>query len=89
MIRIRKNKTTRKKLTGPGEGKPIAEKSVPTAADSRGPQRDQLRDQSRDQPGTSLKASPELIQGISSRARQGTSLKVNPEASPETSSRPV
>lgn len=44
MIRIRKNKTTRKKLTGPGEGKPIAEKSVPAAAESR----DQPRDQSRD-----------------------------------------
>jgi len=58
MIRIRKNKTTRKKLTGPGEGKPIAEKSVPTAADSRGPQRDQLRDQSRDQPRDQLRDQP-------------------------------
>ncbi|AAM04160.1 TPA: exosome complex RNA-binding protein Csl4 [Methanosarcina acetivorans] len=49
MIRIRKNKTTRKKLTGPGEGKPVAEKSVPVAAESREQFKGQPRDQPRDQ----------------------------------------
>ncbi|KKG11904.1 exosome complex RNA-binding protein Csl4 [Methanosarcina sp. 2.H.A.1B.4] len=48
MIRIRKNKTTRKKLTGPGEGKTIADKSVPATAESRDQSRDQSSDQSRD-----------------------------------------
>lgn len=33
MIRIRKNKTTRKKLTGPQTGKPVAEKAGPKAAE--------------------------------------------------------
>ncbi|HIH74921.1 MAG TPA: exosome complex RNA-binding protein Csl4, partial [Methanosarcina sp.] len=60
MIRIRKNKTTRKKLTGPGEGKTGTDKPVPAAVENRdqfkGQQRDQPRDQfkgqSRDQPRT-------------------------------------
>ncbi len=63
MIRIRKNKTTRKKLTGPGEGKPGTDKSVPASEENRdqfkGPQREhqpraqfkgQSRDQLKDQP---------------------------------------
>jgi len=54
MIRIRKNKTTRKKLTGPGEGKPVAEKSVPVATESReqfkGQPREQFKGQPRGQP---------------------------------------
>jgi len=54
MIRIRKNKTTRKKLTGPGEGKPVAEKSVPVATESReqfkGQPREQFKSQPRGQP---------------------------------------
>jgi exosome complex component CSL4 len=60
MIRIRKNKTTRKKLTGPGEGKPVTEKETQMASETRdhprefkGHPRDQSkegpRDQSRDQ----------------------------------------
>jgi len=45
MIRIRKSKTTRKKLTGPSEGKPVAEKAAPIASENR----DQFKSQSRDQ----------------------------------------
>jgi exosome complex component CSL4 len=45
MIRIRKSKTTRKKLTGPSEGKPVAETATQIASDSR----DQFKSQSRDQ----------------------------------------
>lgn len=52
MIRIRKNKTTRKKLTGPSEEKPVEEKGVQTGAqmtsENRG-QRDQYNGQSKDQ----------------------------------------
>jgi exosome complex component CSL4 len=50
MIRIRKNKTTRKKLTGPSEGKPVAEKESQMVSENREPSRDrQPRDQSRGQ----------------------------------------
>jgi len=49
MIRIRKNKTTRKKLTSPGEGKSVAEKPVPATAENRDQFKGQQRDQSRDQ----------------------------------------
>jgi exosome complex component CSL4 len=45
MIRIRKSKTTRKKLTGPSEGKPVAETATQIASESR----DQFKSQSRDQ----------------------------------------
>ncbi|WP_292387743.1 exosome complex RNA-binding protein Csl4 [Methanosarcina sp. UBA5] len=45
MIRIRKSKTTRKKLTGPSEGKPVAENVTQIASESR----DQFKGQSRDQ----------------------------------------
>jgi exosome complex component CSL4 len=45
MIRIRKSKTTRKKLTGPSEGKPVAETAAQIASESR----DQFKSQSRDQ----------------------------------------
>lgn len=50
MIRIRKNKTTRKKLTGPGEGKSGAEKPVPAATENRDQFKGQQRDQSKSQP---------------------------------------
>lgn len=54
MIRIRKNKTTRKKLTGPGEEKPGTDKAAPASEESReqfkGPQRDQPRPQFKSQP---------------------------------------
>lgn len=45
MIRIRKTKTTRKKLTGPSEVKPVTEKVTQIASESR----DQFKGQSRDQ----------------------------------------
>lgn len=45
MIRIRKSKTTRKKLTGPSEIKPVTEKVTQIASESR----DQFKGQSRDQ----------------------------------------
>lgn len=45
MIRIRKSKTTRKKLTGPSEIKPVTEKVTQITSESR----DQLKGQSRDQ----------------------------------------
>ncbi|AKB79990.1 exosome complex RNA-binding protein Csl4 [Methanosarcina horonobensis HB-1 = JCM 15518] len=54
MIRIRKNKTTRKKLTGPGEGKPGTDKSVPANEESR----DQFKGQQRDQPRVQFKSQP-------------------------------
>jgi exosome complex component CSL4 len=51
MIRIRKNKTTRKKLTGPSEEKPVDENGVQIGAQSgnRGQSRDQYNGQSKDQ----------------------------------------
>ena len=49
MIRIRKNKTTRKKLTGPSEGKPVAEKGAQMALENRDQSRDQFKGQPRDQ----------------------------------------
>lgn len=53
MIRIRKNKTTRKKLTGPSEEKPADEKGVQvgaqTTSEIRGQSRDQYNGQSKDQ----------------------------------------
>jgi exosome complex component CSL4 len=54
MIRIRKNKTTRKKLTGPGEGKTGAEKSAPANEEVR----DQFKGQQRDQPRPQFKSQP-------------------------------
>jgi len=54
MIRIRKNKTTRKKLTGPGEGKPGADKPAPVSEESR----DQFKGQQRDQPRSQFKSQP-------------------------------
>src|SRR5271169_1213177 len=45
MIRIRKNKTTRKKLTGPSEGKPVIEIGVQMVSENK----DQFKVQSRDQ----------------------------------------
>ena len=49
MIRIRKNKTTRKKLTGPSEGKPVTEKGAQMALENRDQSRDQFKGQPRDQ----------------------------------------
>ena len=53
MIRIRKSKTTRKKLTGPSEEKPVAEKAAQIAPESRdqfnGQSRDQFKTQTREQ----------------------------------------
>ena len=49
MIRIRKNKTTRKKLTGPSEGKPVTEKEAQMALENRDQSRDQFKGQPRDQ----------------------------------------
>ena len=58
MIRIRKNKTTRKKLTGPSEGKPLAEKAAQTASESREQSRDQFKSQPRDQSRDQFKSQP-------------------------------
>jgi exosome complex component CSL4 len=49
MIRIRKNKTTRKKLTGPSEEKPVDEKRVQIGAQTTSETRDQPRDQNNGQ----------------------------------------
>lgn len=49
MIRIRKNKTTRKKLSGPSEGNPVAEKEAQTISETRDQPREQFKSQSRDQ----------------------------------------
>ncbi|MDQ1274585.1 MAG: exosome complex component [Euryarchaeota archaeon] len=54
MIRIRKNKTTRKKLTGPGEGKPETDKAAPASEEGR----DQFKGQQRDQPRAQFKNQP-------------------------------
>ena len=44
MIRIRKNKTTRKKLTGPSEEeKPVTEKRHQMASENRDHSRDQFK----------------------------------------------
>jgi exosome complex component CSL4 len=66
MIRIRKNKTTRKKLTGPEEEKPVTEKKaqlVPENRDQpkdqpRSYPRDQFRGQIRDQPKDQFRGDP-------------------------------
>ena len=54
MIRIRKNKTTRKKLTGPSEGKPVIEIGVQMVSENKdhfkGQPRDQFRSYTRNQP---------------------------------------
>jgi exosome complex component CSL4 len=49
MIRIRKNKTTRKKLSGPGEEKPVPEKEVQSAPESKPQPREQFKTQPRNQ----------------------------------------
>ena len=97
MIRIRKNKTTRKKLTGPSEGKPVAEKAAQIASENRDQSRDQFkgqprdqyqsqsRDQSRDQfkgpQGISPESSLKVSQGISPEI----SIKARQGISPEIS----
>ncbi|HET8688113.1 MAG TPA: exosome complex RNA-binding protein Csl4 [Methanosarcina sp.] len=62
MIRIRKSKTTRKKLTGPSEGKPVAEKAAQIASESRdqfkGQSRDQFKTQPREQAREQVKSQP-------------------------------
>lgn len=55
MIRIRKSKTTRKKLTGPSVGKSVTEKASPQVTPEsrdqpKGQSRDQLKSQLREQP---------------------------------------
>jgi len=54
MIRIRKNKTTRKKLTGPSEGKPVIEIGVQMVSENKDifkcQPRDQFRSHTRNQP---------------------------------------
>ena len=45
MIRIKKNKTTRKKLTGPSEGKPVIEIGVQMVSGNKGLFKGQPRDQ--------------------------------------------
>jgi exosome complex component CSL4 len=49
MIRIRKNKTTRKKLSGPGEEKPVPEKEVQSAPENKPQPREQFKNQPRNQ----------------------------------------
>ena len=58
MIRIRKSKTTRKKLTGPSEGKPVAEKVTQIASESRDQFKGQSRDQFKAQPREQVKTHP-------------------------------
>jgi exosome complex component CSL4 len=81
MIRIRKNKTTRKKLTGPSEEeKPVNEKGDQMASENRDQSRDQYkgqsregqsRDQSRDQyKGQSRDQSKDQFRGDPSKKRR-------------------
>jgi len=62
MIRIRKSKTTRKKLTGPSEGKPVAENVTQITSESRdqfkGQSRDQFKTQPREQVREQVKSQP-------------------------------
>ncbi|HWR25677.1 MAG TPA: exosome complex RNA-binding protein Csl4 [Methanosarcina sp.] len=58
MIRIRKNKTTRKKLTGPEERKPVAEKTAQMVPENRDQTRDQFKSQPRDQSRDQFKGQP-------------------------------
>ena len=92
MIRIRKNKTTRKKLTGPSEEeKPVTEKGVQMVSESRGQPRDLYKGQSRDQPrdqykGQSRDQPRDQYKGQSRDQARGISIKVSPEISREISS---
>jgi exosome complex component CSL4 len=62
MIRIRKSKTTRKKLSGPSEGKPVSENVTQIALESRdqfkGQSRDQFKTQPREQAREQVKGQP-------------------------------
>ena len=58
MIRIRKSKTTRKKLTGPSEGKPVAENVTQITSESRDQFKGQSRDQFKAQPREQVKTHP-------------------------------
>ena len=58
MIRIRKSKTTRKKLTGPSEGKPVAENVTQITSVSRDQFKGQSRDQFKAQPREQVKTHP-------------------------------
>ncbi|HII93100.1 MAG TPA: exosome complex RNA-binding protein Csl4 [Methanosarcina sp.] len=58
MIRIRKSKTTRKKLTGPNEGKPVAENVTQITSESRDQLKGQSRDQFKTQPREQVKNQP-------------------------------
>lgn len=58
MIRIRKSKTTRKKLTGPSEGKPVAENVTQITSESRDQFKSQSRDQFKTQPREQVKNQP-------------------------------
>lgn len=58
MIRIRKSKTTRKKLTGPSEGKPVAENVTQITSESRDQFKSQSRDQFKTQPREQVKSQP-------------------------------
>ncbi len=55
MIRIRKNKTTRKKLTGPSEGKPVIEIGVQMVSENKDQFKVQPRDQFRNHTRNQLK----------------------------------
>lgn len=55
MIRIRKSKTTRKKLTGPSDGKPVAENVTQITSESRDQFKGQSRDQFKTQPREQVK----------------------------------
>lgn len=82
MIRIRKNKTTRKKLTGPGEGKNGAEKSAPSNEESR----DQFKGQQKDQPRTQFKSQPREQSRDQFKGQPRAQYKSQPETSPEGNS---
>lgn len=58
MIRIRKSKTTRKKLTGPNEGKPVAENVTQITSESRDQLKGQSREQFKTQPREQVKNQP-------------------------------
>lgn len=58
MIRIRKSKTTRKKLTGPSEGKPVTENVTQITSEGRDQFKGQSRDQFKTQPREQVKSQP-------------------------------
>lgn len=83
MIRIRKNKTTRKKLSSPSEGKPGTDNSAPASEESR----DQFKGQQRDQPRVQFKGQPGQPPKDQSKGQPRAQFKTQPRGQSRDQSR--